>query len=383
VHSFLDHSTLTDYLLRRGYIDPRAVVESDLRLVEFRKRNHCYALIRLNGPSYLVKQGGASGRVGVAAEAHIYRVLAGLSTADGETMAPYLPRCYGFDEDEGVLALEYVQGSQTLLDIYEERPYFSLRHARRLARALSTLHRLLLRPAGGPAPLLQAMRVLSIHTPQISDLCEMSATNRQFVSLIQSVPELCSWLDRLKAEWRPSCLINADVKWTNTLVPLGGAARERGWVLKLVDWEFAGVGDPAWDLGSAFHDYLNFWLMSVPMAGTIEPQHFVQAARVKLSSIQPATRALWEAYRSDMRLEEKESERLLARCVRYAAARLLQAGLEHNQSAAALSGNMVYLVQVALKILNHPREAAASLLGIPWTYSAINALIEKPPGVGV
>jgi hypothetical protein len=50
--------------------------------------------------------------------------------------------------------------------------------------------------------------------------------------------------------------------------------------LKVVDWEFAVLGNPCWDIGSVFSEYLNFWLLSIPVMGEAPPDQFLDLAPV-------------------------------------------------------------------------------------------------------
>ena len=147
--------------------------------------------------------------------------------------------------------------------------------------------------------------------------------------------------------------------------PKEGVSGRRGAGLKLVDWELASVGDPCWDIGSVFNDYLSFWLLSVPVTGQELSEESLALARYPLDKMQPAIGAFWAAYIRRMGLDAGTADEWLVRSVQFAAARLLQTAFEQMQMATQLTGNVVFFLQVSLNMLQRPLEAAISLLGVP------------------
>lgn len=56
-------------------------------------------------------------------------------------------------------------------------------------------------------------------------------------------------LGSMRDAWRSTHLVHGDLRWANCLVDGAGG-------VVLVDWEYAGLGDPAWDLGCALAEHL-------------------------------------------------------------------------------------------------------------------------------
>ena len=100
----LEQADVAPYLLSRGLLEPRAVVDDDLVIRDASSRNRNYRVERKRGPSLLLKQGlGPEGSAAVAYEASVYQFL---SAQDG--FSSCLPRFYGYDPEAGVLAIELV-----------------------------------------------------------------------------------------------------------------------------------------------------------------------------------------------------------------------------------------------------------------------------------
>ena len=362
------------HLLDAGLIESRQVVEGGVRVVDASQRNRTFKVIAGSGPSFLLKQGiGAGGRAMVAHEAAVYRMLH--EDRRARRLRRYLPRFHRHEADDAVLVLELMPEALNVQDYVLRTGRFSTLHARCIGRALAALHDIP-RPAAhavdgahgaaAPAdPLLSphAPWVLSLHRPVLRALREFSSANIQLIKLVQEYAEFGRHFDELRAQWRSEAIIHGDLKWGNCVVARRSAGGPRTRV-GLVDWELASLGDPAWDVGSVLHDYLSFWLISIPITGEAPPDRFLELARYPLERMLPAMGAFWQAYTSARRLDASVARELLGRAVRLGGARLVQAAMEQVQSAAMLTGNVVCVLQLALNIMARPREASVQLLAL-------------------
>jgi hypothetical protein len=351
------------YLLRHRLIDPSCVVAGDLTVVHISRRNHSFKVTSQQGLSYLLKQGlGPDGGIAVAHEAAIYELL--WSEVGSRRFDRYLLRRYHYDSQEHILILELLPNAQDLSAHYVRSGRFSTTLAAAIGEALGTLHRLpgIDRRFAQPPPW-----VLSASHPELEVLREISSADLRLIQLIQETGELRQFLDELRQGWRAEALIHYDIKWDNWVVAPAARARP-GSRLKLIDWELAGVGDPCWDIGSVFSNYLSFWLLSIPATGGAPPDRLMELARYPLEPMRPAIRACWQAYVRQMGLDAA-ADRWLLRAVRYAAARLIQTAFERTQTAAHLTANIICLLQLSLNILQRPQAAIVQLLGLPLQHS--------------
>ncbi|HBY94403.1 MAG TPA: hypothetical protein DEP84_10655 [Chloroflexi bacterium] len=353
------------YLLQRKLLGPADVVTGDLTVADISRRHHNYRITSGQGPGYVLKQGVGPDKVAaIEREAAIYQLL----DSGIRGLSRYLPRLYSYDPEEHVLILELVDGAQNLREYHLHRGYFPISLARTLGSALGTLHRLTRNGKRGEKEGHQAAShppwVLSVHRPTIKFLQGCSGANLQLIQIIQQFPVFCDLLDALREEWRTEALIHRDIKWDNCLV-FGKSPSARKTRLKIVDWELASGGDPCWDVGSVFNDYLSFWLLSIPVTGEMPPDRFLELARYPLEKMQPALLAFWDTYAQQMNLDVATADRWLLRAVRYGAARLVQTAFEQMQMSMQFTGNIVCLLQLSLNILQRPEEATVQLLGIP------------------
>ena len=104
--------------------------------------------------------------------------------------------------------------------------------------------------------------------------------------------------------------------------------------IRLVDWEMAGWGDPAFDVGSALSDFAAFGLDAAPGAVRRRGGGVLGAPTcARAASTTPPRRALLE------------------RSVRFAGARLVQSAYEHTQETTVMSARVVRLVGLARELL--------------------------------
>ena len=347
------------YLRREGLIDVRSAVMGDLTITDTSRRNHSFQITRSDGPSYLLKQGFDPERqAAIQHEAQVYAFLKDGNQEEG--ILQYLPYCYRYDPADSLLVLEMVREAQTLREYHLRRRRFSPRLAALLGRALAALHRLEDTPEqAGSQPW-----ILSVHLPGLNIFQDFSSANIQLIKIIQGYPDFCELLDALRASWRIEALIHNDIKWDNCLV-YGKEGAARITRLKLIDWEQSDAGDPAWDVGSVFAEYLSFWLLSIPITGETPLEQYLDLARFPLEAMQPAMRSFWNSYTRHSRLASPAAAQMLQKAVQFGAARLIQTAMEQMQNTAQLTGNTLAMLQLCYNILARPEQAIVHLLGIP------------------
>jgi hypothetical protein len=357
----LVQSEVARYLLLKGLITTESIVDGNLQVVESSRRNQNWKVINQGGASYFLKQGiGSNKAETVTHESIVYQLF---SADPGKGRLRHMPRFISFDSDHRVLILELLSDAKDFRE-YHTGGRFSTAFAGELGRVLSEVHREPHRDIRAESNFSARLPwVLGLHRPNLSIFRDASNANLQLIRILQNVEGFPQTLDRLRQQWKVDGLIHNDIKWDNCL-----AIREprsaRKPKIKIVDWEFAGLGDRCWDVGAVLSNYLSFWLLSIPITGPEPPERFVDLARYPLESMQPALRAYWSAYAKGMELGDREASEWLLRSVSYAGARLVQTGFEQMQFSTRLTGNLVCLLQLSLNIMQRPYEAAVQLLGL-------------------
>jgi hypothetical protein len=358
------HRDVVPFLLRHKLLQPADVVCGQVDIIDVSRRNRNFSVVRDRGGGYVIKQGvGAEKSRLVRHEANVYRFIS--SHRELKTVRQYLPRFYLYDAEHCVLVVERVLDAHSLFEHHTKIGRFPRRLTRTFGEVVALLHRKMSPPEVGAAGLFVGRPPfgLSLHRPDLMILDHCSQAGIEFVRILQSDETACAHLDRLFSCWRPESLIHADLRWENCMVSMRPAKGIRR--LAIVDWELARFGDPAWDVGTVFGEYLAFWLLSTPIGRDLPPEEFLTYARHPLGAIQPAIWAFWTGYRTNSNREPAASEAFMIRATEYSAVRLIQAAYERLQTANEVTAEAVLLLQLGVNILQRPQEAAVRLLGIP------------------
>lgn len=363
---FLSASNLADYLIERGLVDPGSVVDGDWMVFESSRRNRNFKVLRQRHPGLFVKQIQQWEPQAIAtlqSEAKCYWLT--LNNPAFAPLAPLLPRYFDFDPARYVLVLGLLKDGEDLAEHHRRLDAFPPVSAAQLAHALAAYHRIAPDSSndsnGGGAGFAKKIPwILSVDQFTASSFSAMSGGNSQMIGIVQQYPDFQRSLQALRSDWRYESLIHGDLKWDNCVVENGKEAPS----IKIVDWELADWGDACWDVGAILQAYLSFWVFSMPAAEEVPTTDLVKRAQHPVESMQPALRAFWKGYVEARGIERQDAAVMLERSVRCGAARMIQTAYEYMYYSAAVSANILCLLQVSLNILSRPEEAIRELLGL-------------------
>ncbi len=358
----LTQETVIPYLLRRGHLTCAELIAGGVKVYDASRRNGNFRVERQPGDALLLKQAREPNALQtVGWEAVIYKAFQALPVS--HPLRRYTVPFLEYDDDEGVLVLRSIADARTLA-AQQNQGRIPIRPAAQIGHVLGALHSLEL--GSSPVSALseglprRLPHALFLHRPDHSVYCNASYGNLQAVRVLQSFPAFGALIDALTKEWRPSCLVHFDVKGDNILLSAKRGARS-GW---LIDWELAALGDPAWDVGSMFADYLGVWLWSIPITGEHQPAHYLSLARLPLTRFQPALRAFWKSYRLVRGLTGRAASAFLLAATRYCAVSLIQRVHEQTREAAELLSTTICQLQLSWNILQEPELTCVHLLGL-------------------
>ena len=336
----IEQSDVAHYLLSLGVVKPRAIVDEDFTVVDASRRNCVFLARARTGPTLVVKQAMSGDGAALAHEAAVLRHLAGVPE-----LAGHVPTVVHSEADR--LVLRTPGGARNWS---EHQGRFARIPARILGRTLAVLH--------GLRTDLPDASIWGFQLPEPPHelLLDLSAGAQDLVARIQASEFVCERLEELSRVDGDRGVVHADLRWENCLALPAPGARRRTRVL-LIDWELAGRGDPAFDVGSVLAEYLRVWVGSVPIVEPVDPGRLVARARHPLASMRPAIHAFWSAYRP-------ANPPSLRRVVELGAVRLLQTAIERAQGLSFPTAHVVTLVQLADNMLRQPDDAAAALLGL-------------------
>jgi hypothetical protein len=254
------------------------------------------------------------------------------------------------DAPPGTLVIAAEPGARDLWAYHAEEQRFPPAIGAAVGRALGRLHRVT-RSERSPEP-VRPPWVLSMHRPRVAALQELTPAGVTLVETVQGRQVLTEGLDALHESWVATATIHGDVTWANILV---GVRTPDG--IRLIDWEHAGPGEPAWDAGSVLASHLVFWVHAG--AGITDDA----ADQVSLDSMEAAAQAFWAEYCAAA-AEARDDDAVLVQAMRFAAARLVQSADESAWFTTILDRRMIAKLQLAENIFKNPLDAASDLFGI-------------------
>jgi thiamine kinase-like enzyme len=353
------------FLLKNGLLSEKEIVEGSLEVIDVSRRNHNFKVTNELGLCYLLKQGLGSDRAQtIKHETKVYQFLQSIPGVD---TINFLPKYYAYDPEQCLLIVELLPNTQSLEEYYHLHKKLSQTLAKKLGKVLGAFHFLTSKDEVRNLYRQQFSSslpsILYFHQPGIGIFRNASSANIELVKIVQNSPEFCEFLDLIIQEWKSETLIHGDIRWDNCCAYSSSAVGRRK-DIKIVDWELASWGDPCWDVGTVFSEFLKFWLFSMPVSSSIPLEQCLQLARYPIKTIQPATRSFWQSYIQQMNLDKTEADEWLYRSVRYAGVKLLQSIFEYMQSAMNLTEQAIYLLQLSSNVLRNPQVASVQLLGI-------------------
>jgi Ser/Thr protein kinase RdoA (MazF antagonist) len=348
----LDQSQIAYYLLSLGLIEPSAVVEDGLTVVDASRRNCVFLATTRSGPTYAVKQTTARSAPMLKHEAAVLRVLANVPELAGQ-----VPTVVHEDPEMALLVLRSPGGGRAWTE-HHSAGRFPLAPPRTLGRGLAALHGLAANGVGDRPTDVERMWALQFAEPSHELILDLSAGAQDLIARLQANRAMIDRLTGLRDDDHRDAFVHGDLRWENCVAIAAPGSKRRTRTL-LVDWELAGRGETALDVGTVLAEYLGAWVGSIPIVEMAAPGRLLFQARYPLRRMQPAVDAFWSAYRGS-----SSKPPTLQRVMELTAVRLLQTAVERAQVLAAPSAHLVTLLQLAENILLEPEAAGHTLLGL-------------------
>ncbi len=301
----------------------------------------------------------------------------------GDQISMFLPKIRHFDPDSSILVVEYLNEYQDLYHYYTKENQFPIEIARSIGQLLASVHSQTfqrteyqqfldqqldqvaqLKNIEKINPAIDIINRLSRITPSIFQVMPIDCL--QFFKLYQRFPSLSQAIFDLGNSITPSCLIHNDLKINNILLDLNWDS-PTAQIIKLIDWERADWGDPAFDLGCILGSYLEIWLDGLVISNTLSVNESLQLATTPLELLQPSLFALIETYLAKFPAILVARPDYLNRVVQFAGLSLIQR-IEITIDEDRIFGNRgIIMLQVAKQLLCTPQAALKTIFGSNFT----------------
>lgn len=366
------HANTIHLLLERGLITYESAVDGDLMLVASSSNNTNTKAIRKNNPGFFIKQISRSDMtavVSVQREAMCYWL--GHNDKDFAALTPFIPKYYDYDPSRHLLVTELLPDGDNLYQYrynYGKYPPLSAARIGKAIAAYTGCGEEMKKGEQSSTLSKQMPWVLAIHQPDSPMVPILGQASLSLLAYLKTDPQFYPLLDALQKLWRYDAFIHGDIKWDNFIVYDKNETGDE-YTIKLIDWELAGFGDAAWDVGSAFQAYFSFPIISLSSVPGPLPTNLPGLLQYAPQEIKDSIRELWIGYLGEHPMDEKTAGEFIERSIRSAGARLLQTALEctetmklhqqgqHQYYTDMLTAKAYCLGAVALDIMKNPAQS--------------------------
>jgi len=339
------HRNILTRLVDLGLIRERELIDGSVILGNGRQRNRFFYCKRRQAPSLFMKQacGEGGAEKSLMLEANVYRCAA--SDPDCVDLREVMPHLLHFDETSSMLITEMFVDTVDLGTAMRRDGAFDLAGIRQFGAAAARIHSASLAPFQHEATHFDGKphwiyRLLDTPSP-LPSLRGRSPASARLIDTLLADPAVVRTLSRLAQGWRRTHLIHGDYKWENA-IRLDDADRS----IRIIDWEQANLGDPAWDLGYGLAAIVVHAVVHAAIVGDDS-----SLGSRPLALIEPM-RCFWGGYLDRRASEGEEASTLLRRAVEMMGARLLVAAFELCYAQDEIPANSASLLRDARYVLD-------------------------------
>jgi 5'-deoxynucleotidase YfbR-like HD superfamily hydrolase len=378
--------TLTDrnvfeYLAKLGYCQLEDAATT--RIQRLGGKNFNLLLRFADGKSLLVKQepldrdGTSAGELTV--EWQIHQIVTDFPSL-GAKLARFLPELLHSDRENSIAIVKFLDNYANLWEFYAEERVFPLEIAAAVGDLFGNIHA----ETYKSQDYLNYLVERDIATPEVRFSSQagresvgtisrlrrlepaifgcVSLEAMRFFKYYQKFPELQSALIQIADRLQPCCLTHNDLKLNNLLVSIDWQQPEST-LIKAIDWEKFGWGDPLFDLGSLLANYLDFWLDGVIFSRSLDLTESLQLATTPLELIRPSLHTLIDSYVAAFPAVVEFRRDYLDWIVSFAGLALLQRVEIDIQSSRTFTNSSLVMMQVAKQSICAPTVAKRTIFG--------------------
>ncbi|WP_193200060.1 phosphotransferase family protein [Nostoc sp. MG11] len=296
-------------------------------------------------------------------------------------LRPYLPEILHFDAEHSIIVFNYLNDYRDLANFYGKEKVFSKVIAASIGVVLATIHSATLnrqdyqefftqqhRDGIIPDQISKLTRSLAQVSPEIFG--QVPADGLKFLTLYQRYDSLGQAIAELHQTSQRCCLTHNDLKLNNILLPIDWeqaivkAEQSNQSIVRLIDFERAAWGDPAYDLGMIIASYLQIWLGSLVTSKAIALEESLRLATIPLEQLQPSIAALTSAYFEHFPEILAHYPDFLQRVVQFSGLALIQAIQATIQYQKTFNNTGICMLQVAKTLLCRPETSFQTVFGM-------------------
>ena len=289
-----------------------------------------------------------------------------------ENFRALLPVVLHFDSENSIMVSKYLDDYRDLVDFYAKENVFPTAIASSIGTIIATIHKSTYnRQEYGDffyyntnsLPINWAEYItnkMERFEPKILGLA--SPDFLKFIALYQRYDSLGQAVAELSTNFKPCCLTHNDLKLNNILLHVDSHKSSEN-IVRLIDWERAKWGDPAFDLGLLITTYLIIWLNSLVISNSLTIEESLRLATIPLEKIQPSIAALTCTYFDNFPEILEHRPDFLVRVVQLTGFGLIQQVIAKMENKASLGNTGIVVLQVAKSLLSRPEQSMQTIFG--------------------
>ncbi|HLP91821.1 MAG TPA: aminoglycoside phosphotransferase family protein [Nostocaceae cyanobacterium] len=298
------------------------------------------------------------------------------SLPNSNSYQPYLPEVLHFDPENSIIVFKYLDDYRDIMDFYTKENQFPSEIAAAIGNFLGTIHRDTFnqqeyekflssqsdnRKFSQISVLIQGLERIE---PEIFGLVPNEGL--KFFALYQRYDSLGSAIASLSDAVTPSCFTHNDLKLNNIL--LSNNWQNSDFFIRLIDWERADWGDPAFDLGTLISSYLQLWLGRLVISSSLSIEESLRLAITPLELLQPSITALTQAYLQTFPEILKHRPDFITRVIQFSGLALIQQIQAMIQYQKSFGNTGIAMLQVAKSLLCRPESSLPTVFGTNIDY---------------
>lgn len=307
----IDH--VCDYLLEHGILSVRDIASPDFRVEELSRRNADYRVV-WSGGGVLVKQTRQEDDAGASTVLREARLLRHLQEC-GEARALQRtgPEFVFLDEPNRLAVARLVHPATSLTKLFVNlgNVQFPPEVGSTVGHLLADFHDGAQEIVDDVADLVldEPPNVFSLPTNLENNAAQGPSLASLMLDAVRGRP--CMELAAARGAWeRTRGLVHSDLRWDNILVT-HGRSPWGAYNLRIIDWETARVGNPAWDVATYLAETFRFWAFTGSLRHGDDLEKIHDEPVFPREAVHAHNRAFLDAYRSRRPLDGDDVRALL------------------------------------------------------------------------
>lgn len=356
------------YLLKHDILAPRDFVRGEVRVTDRSARNAGLQVQCTTRSGFFIKRGTADrGRGNVASESAFYEyVRDDIALA---ALRPCIPTLRRSDSERNLLVIDLIADTPTARAAahgtsHDPAASGLAPFAGPLGATLATIHTIA-REQDAPTRARFTQMVpwaFRLVFPAPADFRDLSALQLEILKLIQRQSDITDSVRQRRRGWTFECLTHGDVRSENLLC-VGPAPHAPAPSICVIDWEHAGLGDPAWDVACALQGWIAHAIETLTLRDDDDPARASQQFAAALPALQAQMQKFLESYIATMRATDADSMVMLERAAGYLPLRILQTAWEWAGERPRMTPFILLTLQLSINLLQRPASVSLALMG--------------------